>query len=100
MLKTQLPVGLVVLKAGVRRDPAVIREELIQIVREQVGPVASFRQVEIVPRLPKTRSGKVLRGTMRQIADAVPYQVPPTIDDPTTLDEIRAALERLGYARP
>jgi propionyl-CoA synthetase len=98
-LKTQLPVGMVVLKAGVRRDPALIREELIQIVREQVGPVASFKQVEIVARLPKTRSGKVLRGTMRQIADADPYQVPPTIDDPATLDEIRAALERLGYAR-
>jgi propionyl-CoA synthetase len=98
-LKTQLPVGLVVLKAGVQRDPAVIREELIQIVREQVGPVASFKQVAIVARLPKTRSGKVLRGTMRQIADADPYQVPPTIDDPATLDEIRAALERLGYAR-
>jgi propionyl-CoA synthetase len=98
-LKTQLPVGLVVLKAGVRRDPAVIRDELIQIVREQVGPVANFKQVAIVARLPKTRSGKVLRGTMRQIADADPYQVPPTIDDPATLDEIRAALERLGYAR-
>jgi propionyl-CoA synthetase len=98
-LKTQLPVGLVVLKAGVKRDSAVIREELIQIVREQVGPVANFKQVAIVARLPKTRSGKVLRGTMRQIADADPYQVPPTIDDPATLDEIRAALERLGYAR-
>jgi propionyl-CoA synthetase len=97
-LKTQLPVGLVVLKAGTQRDPAVIREELIQIVREQVGPVANFKQVEIVARLPKTRSGKVLRGTMRQIADADPYQVPPTIDDPATLDDIRAALERLGYA--
>jgi len=98
-LKTQLPVGLVVLKAGVQRDPSVIQEELIQIVREQVGPVASFKQVEIVSRLPKTRSGKVLRGTMRQIADADPYRVPPTIDDPAVLDEIRAALERLGYAR-
>jgi propionyl-CoA synthetase len=98
-LKTQLPVGLVVLKAGVKRDPAVIREELIQIVREQVGPVASFKQVEIVARLPKTRSGKVLRGTMRRIADADPYQVPPTIDDPAALDEVRVALERLGYAR-
>ena len=98
-LKTQLPVGLVVLKAGVQRDPSVIQEELIQIVREQVGPVANFKQVEIVSRLPKTRSGKVLRGTMRQIADADPYRVPPTIDDPAVLDEIRAALERLGYAR-
>jgi propionyl-CoA synthetase len=98
-LKSQLPVGLVVLKAGVRRDPAVIVEELIQIVREQVGPVASLKQVSVVSRLPKTRSGKVLRGTMRQIADGDPYRVPPTIDDPATLDEVRLALERLGYAR-
>ena len=98
-LKTQLPVGLVVLKTGMRREPAVIVEELIQIVREQVGPVASFKQVSVVSRLPKTRSGKVLRGTMRQIADGEPYRVPPTIDDPATLDEVRLALERLGYAR-
>ncbi|HTG84292.1 MAG TPA: propionyl-CoA synthetase [Gemmatimonadales bacterium] len=98
-LKTQLPVGLVVLKTGMRREPAVIVEELIQIVREQVGPVASFKQVSVVSRLPKTRSGKVLRGTMRQIADGEPYRVPPTIDDPATLDEVKLALERLGYAR-
>jgi propionyl-CoA synthetase len=98
-LKTQLPVGLVVLKAGVRREPAVIAEELIQTVREQVGPVASFKQVGVVSRLPKTRSGKVLRGTMRQMADGEPYRVPPTIDDPATLEEVRVALERLGYAR-
>jgi propionyl-CoA synthetase len=98
-LKTQLPVGLVVLKAGVRREPAVIVEELIGIVREQVGPVANFKQVGVVSRLPKTRSGKVLRGTMRQIADGEPYRVPPTIDDPATLDEVKLALERLGYAR-
>ncbi|MCI0457563.1 MAG: hypothetical protein L0Z62_11385, partial [Gemmataceae bacterium] len=74
-------------------------KELIQIVREQVGPVASFKQVGVVSRLPKTRSGKVLRGTMRQIADGEPYRVPPTIDDPATLDEVRSALERLGYAK-
>jgi len=98
-LKTQLPVGLVVLKAGVRREPAVIVQELIQIVREQVGPVANFKQVGIVPRLPKTRSGKVLRGTMRQIADGEPYRVPPTIDDPATQEEVKVALGRLGYAR-
>ena len=97
-LKTQQPVGLIVLKAGVRRDPTVIVEELIQIVRDQVGPVASFKQVGIVSRLPKTRSGKVLRGTMRQIADGEPYRAPPTIDDPTTLEEVRVALGRLGYA--
>ena len=99
-LKTQLPVGLVVLKAGVRRDNATIVEELVRVVREQVGPVASFKRVGIVARLPKTRSGKVLRGTMRQIADGVPYKVPPTIDDPATLDEVAAALRLLGYARP
>jgi propionyl-CoA synthetase len=98
-LKTQLPVGLVVLKAGVRRDSAVIVEELIGVVRDQVGPVANFKQVGVVSRLPKTRSGKVLRGTMRQIADGEPYKVPPTIDDPATLDEIRLVLEQMGYAR-
>ena len=98
-LKTQLPVGLVVLKAGVMREPETIAEELVRLVREQVGPVAAFKQVGIVARLPKTRSGKVLRGTMRQIADGDPYKVPPTIDDPAALDEIRVALERLGYAR-
>ncbi|HYL22155.1 MAG TPA: propionyl-CoA synthetase [Gemmatimonadales bacterium] len=98
-LKTQLPVGLVVLKAGVQRPAPAIVAELIQIVREQVGPVANFKLVGIVPRLPKTRSGKVLRGTMRQIADAEPYQVPPTIDDPATLDQVRTVLEQLGYAK-
>ena len=98
-LKTQLPLGLVVLRAGVQREPAEVVEELIGIVREQVGPVASFKQVAIVRRLPKTRSGKVLRGTMRRIADGEPYRVPPTIDDPAALDEIKAALQRLGYAR-
>jgi propionyl-CoA synthetase len=98
-LKTQLPLGLVVLKAGVRRDPATIAEELIATVRDQVGPVANFKQVGIVARLPKTRSGKVLRGTMRQIADGEPYRMPPTIDDPVALDEIRAVLQGLGYAK-
>jgi propionyl-CoA synthetase len=98
-LRTQLPVGLVVLKAGVKRDPGTIIDELIHLVREEVGAVANFKQVAIVARLPKTRSGKVLRGTMRHIADAEPYRVPPTIDDPATLDEVKAALERLGYAR-
>jgi propionyl-CoA synthetase len=98
-LKTQLPLGLVVLKAGVKRPPAEITAELVRLVRDEVGPVANFRQVAVVPRLPKTRSGKVLRGTMRRIADGEPYTVPPTIDDPATLDEVRTALELLGYAR-
>ena len=98
-LKTQLPVGLVVLKAGVNRSHGDIAAELVQLVREQVGPVANFKQVAVVKRLPKTRSGKVLRGTMRKIADADAYQVPPTIDDPSSLDEIAEALRALGYAR-
>jgi propionyl-CoA synthetase len=98
-LKTQLPLGLVVLKAAVARDHAEIVSELVQLVREQVGPVASFKVAGVVPRLPKTRSGKVLRGTMRQIADGESYKVPSTIDDPAILDEIKAVLQRLGYAR-
>jgi propionyl-CoA synthetase len=97
-LKGQLPLGLVVLKAGARRPASEITLELVQLVREQVGPVASFRHVAVVGRLPKTRSGKVLRGTMRRIADGEPYTLPPTIDDPAALDEIRTALQTLGYA--
>ena len=98
-LKTQLPVGLVVLKSGVQREYAEIRGELIALVREQVGPVANFRHVAVVLRLPKTRSGKVLRGTLRRIADTEPYEVPATIDDPAILEEVKVALQDLGYAR-
>ena len=97
-LKTQLPVGLVVLKAGVQREYHDIRSELIARVREEVGPVANFRHVAVVQRLPKTRSGKVLRGTMRKIADTEPYEIPATIDDPAILEEVRLALRQLGYA--
>jgi propionyl-CoA synthetase len=98
-LKTQLPLALVVLKANVQRDHAVLVKELIDLVRQRVGAVANLKRVGIVARLPKTRSGKVLRGTMRKLADAEPYQVPATIDDPAVLDEIRRALQSLGYAR-
>ena len=98
-IKSQLPVGLVVLKAGVTRGHAVICDELVQAVRQAVGPVANFRKVAVVARLPKTRSGKVLRATMRTIANGEPYTIPPTIDDPATLDEITVALKSLGYAR-
>ena len=97
-LKTQLPLGLVVLKAGVQREYSAIAGELIELVRDQVGAVASFRHVAIVQRLPKTRSGKILRGTMRRIADAEPHEIPATIDDPAILEEIRTALRELGYA--
>ena len=91
-LKTQVPLGFVVLKAGVSRQHADIVSELVMLVRAQVGPVANFRQAMIVNRLPKTRSGKVLRKTMRSIADGDTWTMPPTIDDPAILDEIAAAL--------
>jgi propionyl-CoA synthetase len=86
-----------VLKAGVRRSDGAIVTELIQMVRERIGPVASFRVATVVKRLPKTRSGKILRGTIKKIADGVEYRVPPTIDDPVILDEITADLSALGY---
>ncbi len=98
-LKGELPLGLVVLKNGVDRDPAVIRKELINKVRDDIGPVAAFKTVVIVSRLPKTRSGKTLRGTMKSIADGKEFKVPATIDDPAILDEIAVALEGIGYAK-
>ncbi|MGH8541397.1 MAG: propionyl-CoA synthetase [Stenotrophobium sp.] len=98
-IKGQLPLGLVVLKAGVQRAPGDIIGELVARVREQIGPVAAFRQAAVVARLPKTRSGKVLRATMRAIADGKPYTVPATIDDPKILDEIAVALRSMGYAK-
>ncbi len=98
--KGQLPVGFVVLKAGVNRDHAELKKELVQLVRDQIGAVAAFKEVTVVARLPKTRSGKILRGTMRKIADAAPYTVPSTIDDPASLEEIKAALLKIGYAKP
>jgi propionyl-CoA synthetase len=99
-LKGQLPVGFVVLKAGVDRPEETIGAELVQLVRERIGPVAAFKKAVVVQRLPKTRSGKILRGTMRSIADAEEYTVPATIDDPAILDEIGAALQTIGYAEP
>ena len=98
-LKGQLPLGLVVLKAGVARPYGELRQELIDRVREQIGAIAAFRHVAIVARLPKTRSGKVLRATMRSIADSQRYTTPATIDDPAALQEISAALRALGYAQ-
>jgi propionyl-CoA synthetase len=96
--KGQLPVGFVVLKAGVKKDPGLIIQDLVQMVRDQIGAVACFKQAVIVKRLPKTRSGKILRGVMRKISDAEPYTIPSTIDDPAILEEIEASLKPLGYA--
>jgi len=71
----------------------------VALVRERIGPVAAFKQALVVPRLPKTRSGKVLRGTLRRMADSEPYKVPATIDDPAILDEIRVLLRERGFAK-
>jgi len=98
-LKGEVPVGFVVLKAGVQRAEADIVRELVQMVRDKIGAVASFKQAVVVKRLPKTRSGKILRGTMKKIADGAEYKVPATIDDPAILGEISDSLQRIGYAR-
>jgi len=97
-LKTQLPLALVVLKAGVQGEHSAIARELVDLVRQQVGPVANLKQVGVVARLPKTRSGKILRATMRKMADAEPFQMPATIDEPAVLEDIRRVLGQLGYA--
>ena len=96
-LKGELPLGLVVLKSGVIRDDVRIAKELVTLVRDVIGPVAAFKHVVVVERLPKTRSGKILRGTMKRIADGQDYTMPATIDDPAILDEISEALEAVGY---
>ena len=98
-LKGQLPLGFLVLKAGVERDISEIVGEAVHLVREQVGPVAAFKNAVVVPRLPKTRSGKILRATMRKIADSENYAVPATIEDPVVLGEIQDALGSIGYAK-
>ena len=97
-MKGQVPLGFVVLKAGVDRPEGDILQELVQKVRQEIGPVASFRTCTVVQRLPKTRSGKILRGTMRAIADSTEWRMPATIDDPAILDEIGEALKGVGYA--
>jgi len=97
-LKGEVPMGLAVINAGVDRNPDEITKELVQMVRDQIGPVAAFKTAMIVERLPKTRSGKILRGTIKKIADSDEYRMPATIDDPEILDEIQEKLERIGYA--
>jgi propionyl-CoA synthetase len=98
-LKGQVPVGFIVLKAGVDRDQNEIIKEVIQMVRDRIGPVASFKTATVVKRLPKTRSGKILRGTIQKIADNKEWKMPATIDDPTILGEIEDALEGIGLAK-
>ena len=91
-LKGQLPIGLIVLKSGVEKENDSISKECIQMVRNKIGPVAAFKVVIVIKRLPKTRSGKILRGTIRKIADKEDYKTPATIDDPAILTEIKEDL--------
>ncbi len=98
-LKGQVPVGLVVLKSGADGAPDQVVRECVALVREKIGPVAAFRDCVVVDRLPKTRSGKILRGTMSSIADGKEYKIPATIDDPIILDEIAAALAEIGFPK-
>ena len=99
-LKGQVPLGFLVLNAGCERDLGVISAEVVQMVRDRIGPVAAFKQAVVVNRLPKTRSGKILRGVMRNIADGEEWRMPPTIDDPAILDEISEALGLIGLPAP
>jgi propionyl-CoA synthetase len=96
-LKGQVPLGFLVLKAGVKKGSQEIASEAVSLVRERIGPVASFKTAIVVQRLPKTRSGKILRGTMRKIADGEDYRMPATIDDPAILGEIAESLKSAGY---
>ncbi len=98
-LKGQVPIGFIVLNAGVDRDQGEIIKEVIQMVRDRIGPVASFKTATVVKRLPKTRSGKILRGTIQKIADNKEYKTPATIDDPAILEEIEDALNDIGLAK-
>ncbi|WP_201862518.1 propionyl-CoA synthetase [Microvirga soli] len=97
-LKGEVPCGFVVLKSGVQKTPEEIEKDLISLVREKIGPVAAFKLAITVPRLPKTRSGKILRGTMKKIADGDPWTTPATIDDPIILEEIGEVLKARGLA--
>lgn len=98
-LKGQLPVGLVILNSGITKSHEEICAELIKKVRDDIGPVAAFKSVAVVDRLPKTRSGKILRGTLRSIADSKSWNMPATIEDPTVLDDITKSLQTLGFAK-
>jgi propionyl-CoA synthetase len=95
-LKGEVPCGFIVLKSGVNRPPAEIEKECIALIREKIGPVAAFKLAITVARLPKTRSGKILRGTIKKIADGESWTMPATIDDPVVLEEIGSALKAKG----
>ena len=98
-LKGQIPLGLIVLKSGVTKKSEEICKECIQMIRDRIGPVAAFKNIVVVKRLPKTRSGKILRGTVSKIADQVAYKMPATIDDPAILDEIKSSLIIAGIIK-
>jgi propionyl-CoA synthetase len=98
-LKGQLPIGLVILNSGITKSHDVICAELIKKVRDDIGPVAAFKSVAVVDKLPKTRSGKILRGTLRSIADSKSWNMPATIEDPSVLDDITKSLQKLGFAK-
>jgi propionyl-CoA synthetase len=98
-IKGQSPLGLLCLNRGTNRPHADVVRECVALMRDRIGPVADFKRAVVVERLPKTRSGKILRATMVKIADSQPWKMPATIDDPAILDEITAALHHLGLAR-
>jgi propionyl-CoA synthetase len=98
-LKGQVPIAFFVTKSGVNRDGDEISAELVKMMRDQIGPLACFKKAVAVARLPKTRSGKILRATMRKIADGQKYTAPATIEDPTSLDVVTEAARKIGYAK-
>jgi propionyl-CoA synthetase len=95
-IKGEVPCGFLVLKAGVTKAPAEVEKDVVALVRDKLGPVAAFKLAITVARLPKTRSGKILRGTIKKIADGEPWTMPATIDDPAILDEIGSAMKGRG----
>jgi propionyl-CoA synthetase len=98
-LKGQVPVGFIVLKSGVDKPQEEIIKEVVAMVRDRIGPVAAFKTATVVKRLPKTRSGKILRGTIQKIADNKEYNTPATIDDPEILNEMEEALNTIGLGK-
>ena len=100
LLKGEVPVGFLVVKSGVVRDLAQIEKEVVELVRERIGPVAAFKTAVAVSRLPKTRSGKILRSTIKKIVDGQSYNMPATLEDPAALSEIQAVAHRIGRRLP